>query len=64
VVGLGKILVCICWVYGGLGMSGVGLWRFLDRFLGGLGQGLGDFRLIRGRSRLDFGMYMLGLWGF
>jgi hypothetical protein len=31
---------------------------------GGLGQGLGDFRLIRGRSREDFGMSMQGLWRF
>jgi hypothetical protein len=46
------ILVCICWVYGGF-----------RKIFGGLGQGLGDFRLIRSRSRHDFGMYMQGLWG-
>jgi hypothetical protein len=36
----------------------------LGRFFWGFGQGLGDFRLIRGRSRHDFGMYMRGLWRF
>jgi hypothetical protein len=44
-------------------MSGVGLWGIMGRFLG-LGQGLGNFRVIRGRSRHDFGMYMRGLWRF
>jgi hypothetical protein len=37
-------------------MSGVGPWGFLGRFWR-FGPGLGDFRMIRCRSRLDFGMY-------
>jgi hypothetical protein len=44
-------------------MSGVCLWGIMGRFLG-LGQGLGDFRVIRGRSRHDFGKYILALWRF
>jgi hypothetical protein len=52
--------ICICRVYGGLWVD---FWGF--------GQGLGDLRLIRGRSRHDFAVSKLGLgglwvdfWGF
>jgi hypothetical protein len=46
-----------------LGMSGVGLCGIMGRFWR-FGQGLGDFRLIRGRSREDFGLSKRGLCGF
>jgi hypothetical protein len=57
-------LVSICRVYGFFrydwGWSMGGLW--IDFW--GLGQGLGDFRLIRSRSMEDFGKSKRGLWGF
>jgi hypothetical protein len=44
-------------------MSGMGLWGIMGRFFG-IWSGSRDFRVIRGRSRHDFGKYILALWRF